>query len=412
MTAETFNPSLNPADWPEKPNERAAYLERLLHKVICVGCDTTPRSVWMGLLTGESNYGLKCNCWPELPKPVQQIYHVDERRWNMVKKEIARRPDDLPAITKKDVKDHLASKATDGELELFVRFCVSEELNPFAREAYLVKIQEQPAYIQVDYKVFLKRAHRDPDYRYYESGVVVLDANGELADRVGAMRGPNDTLYGGWVKVYMAGKDKPIEARVMLKNFEKRKRDGNLTSFWATMPEFMIEKVAINTGFRRAIRGLEDLLAAGGAMRVEMAEVEGEAVEALEAANEASEPPEDDPSVGGLYEPSELPLSPADEQALEQPTESDGGPPLFPPKQASESPESKPKITSETSLWKALEKFGLNKKEHTAAVEKLIGQPLAQAGSLQDVYDQVAHEHAERTYRTEQEQPAENTDST
>jgi phage recombination protein Bet len=285
----------------------------------------------MGLLTGESNYGLKCNCWPELPKPVQQIYHVDERRWNMVKKEIARRPDDLPAITKKDVKDHLASKATDGELELFVRFCVSEELNPFAREAYLVKIQEQPAYIQVDYKVFLKRAHRDPDYRYYESGVVVLDANGELADRVGAMRGPNDTLYGGWVKVYMAGKDKPIEARVMLKNFEKRKRDGNLTSFWATMPEFMIEKVAINTGFRRAIRGIEDLMAAGGAMRVEMAEVELAVPEAIEATDEVVEKPESDPTTGGLFESADS-LTPAEEQALEEPeqaAESGGKPHHF-----------------------------------------------------------------------------------
>ncbi len=77
MATKTFTASLDPGDWPEEPRERAAYLERLLDRVICVGCDTTPRTVWMGMLTGESNYGLKCNCWPKPAMIVRQSHQVD-----------------------------------------------------------------------------------------------------------------------------------------------------------------------------------------------------------------------------------------------------------------------------------------------------------------------------------------------
>jgi hypothetical protein len=77
MAAETISASLDPADWPENPRERAAYLDRLLDRVICVGCDTRPRKAWMGMLTGESNYGLRCNCWPKPAMIVRQSHQVD-----------------------------------------------------------------------------------------------------------------------------------------------------------------------------------------------------------------------------------------------------------------------------------------------------------------------------------------------
>ncbi len=78
--------------------------------------------------------------------------------------------------------------------------------------------------------------------------------------------------------------------------------------------------------------------------------------------------------------------------------ESDGGPALFPPEQASE-PSAKPKITTAAGLWKALGQLGLNKKDHTAAVDGLLGRrgfrPLAEE-NLQVIYDAVAQEHADR----------------
>jgi hypothetical protein len=77
MATKIFSASLDPTDWPEQPRERAAYLEKLLDRVICVGCDSTPRAVWMGMLSGESNYGLKCNCWPKPAMIVRQSHRVD-----------------------------------------------------------------------------------------------------------------------------------------------------------------------------------------------------------------------------------------------------------------------------------------------------------------------------------------------
>ena len=418
MPTKPFKGSLDPADWPTDTRERAVYLDRLLDRVICVGCDTTPRKAWMGMLTGELNYGLRCACWPEMPKPVQQIYHVDERRWNMVKNEMVRRPDDLPAITIQDVKEHLASKATDPELELFVRFCVSQDLNPFAREAHLIKIQGQPAYIQVDYKVLFRLAHRDPDYDRYKSGVTIL-VDDNVERRAGSMVLPAEQLVGGWCKVWMKGQPEPLEEEVGFTEFDTGQ------ALWKKKPGFMIEKVAITTAFRRAVRGIEDLMGAAAAMRVEAAEV-GPAI--TEAAVEY------DPTVGGLYEAPERqslgPNSPA-EAISEAPSmeeqgnlsdsdvfnegrgepENDGGPPLFPPGQASASPEAAPNLT-DTQLWKALREFGLNKKEHTAAVEKLIGQPLAETTNLQWVLEMVTNEHRERTYRKEQAGQIENTERT
>ncbi len=94
------------------------------------------------------------------------------------------------------------------------------------------------------------------------------------------------------------------------------------------------------------------------------------------------------------------------------PRESDGGPPFFPPAQ-----DALAKKLTEAQLWKALKEFGLNKKEHSAAIDALLERrgmkPLAQE-SLQAVYEAVAREHAERTeaaYRTEQADPIANTEA-
>ncbi len=389
MATKAFNASLNPADWPEKPSERAAYLERLLHKVICVGCDTTPRCVWMGMLTGESNYGLKCDCWPELPKPVQQIYHVDERRWNMVQKEIARRPNDLPAITKQDVKQHLASKATDGELELFVRFCISQELNPFAREAHLVKIEGQPAYIQVDYKVLFRLAHRDPDYLRYSSGVTIL-VDDNLERRTGSLVLPSEQLVGGWCKIWMKGHEEPIEEEVSFAEFNTGQ------SVWKKKPGFMIEKVAITTNFRRAVRGIEDLMGAAVAMRVEAAEVEVAVPDAIEApAGEMSE--EEDPTAG-LYEPASAPESHAEPVSADVGSEEPTDAPLFPPE-----PSQSRHFADAGAFRKALkDDFAL---ASTADVNEALDQaglgPLAELGNLDEAYAAITA-HREQPIETDQ----------
>lgn len=101
---------------------------------------------------------------------------------------------------------------------------------------------------------------------------------------------------------------------------------------------------------------------------------------------------------GWCNAPTDVRSSPAEADSeargTEEPTESDGASAFFP----------SATVTSEDSLWKALGGLGLNKKQHTVAVEKIIGGPLAEARDLQDVYNQMAHEHAERTRSAEQGQ--------
>ena len=37
---------------------------------ICGVCDSQPRIVWLGGLTGEKQYGMRCNCWQHPKYPV------------------------------------------------------------------------------------------------------------------------------------------------------------------------------------------------------------------------------------------------------------------------------------------------------------------------------------------------------
>ncbi len=272
MTTDARTVSPYPADWPEDTRERHAYLELVVRRFDCLVCKSQPRIAWMGMLTGESNHGLKCNCWSmednQLPKLAEPIHHTHERRWNMVRSEMARRPDALPEILVQDVKEQLSPNATDAELALFVRFCQSQDLNPFAREAHLVKIRDQPAYTVVDYKVLFRLAHRDPDYERYKAGIVILTDDDNIERRTGSMSLPGEQIVGGWCKVWMAGQPDPLEEEVSFAEFDTGQ------AVWNQKPGFMVEKTAITTLFRRAVRGIDELMRGTGTMRVEAADVE------------------------------------------------------------------------------------------------------------------------------------------
>ena len=311
--------SLDPADWPEDTRERHTYLEQIVRRFDCFVCKSQPRIAWMGMLTGEENYGLKCNCWTcegkQLPQLAKTVSHVNERRWNMVKTELARRPDALAIITEQDVREHLrVEDVTPGELALFVRFCNEQSLNPFALEAYLIKPQGKPAYTVVDYKVLFKYAHRDPDYKSYKAGIAVLTEDGNFERRTGSISLPGEIIVGGWCKVWLKGLDEPQEEEVSFAEFNTGQ------AVWKQKPGFMVEKAAITTVFRRAVRGIDDLMRGSGAMRIEAGDVQVAVAVAESAEVEAptvidNEPvarqPDDDPTAD-LYEQPAAKAAPAD----------------------------------------------------------------------------------------------------
>lgn len=157
-------------------------------------------------------------------------------------------------LSKKIVEDYISpnAKITDDEFMFFFQLCKVQRLNPFLKEAYIIKYGNQPATIVTDYKVLQQIADRNSGFDGVENGVVVEDKDGNVVERNGQVIASSDTLIGGWCKVYRKDRAKPFYVTVSLKEFEARKKDGSLNAQWNSKPCFMIEKVAKAHAFRVA----------------------------------------------------------------------------------------------------------------------------------------------------------------
>ena len=75
------------------------------------------------------------------------------------------------------VKKYLVSgggNVTDGEVMMFMSLCRYQHLNPFLREAYLIKYgSNDPATIVTGKDVFTKRADSNPNYKGKKAGIIV-----------------------------------------------------------------------------------------------------------------------------------------------------------------------------------------------------------------------------------------------
>ena len=152
-------------------------------------------------------------------------------------------------LTADTVKNYLVSgngNVTDQEVLMFIELCKAQHLNPFIREAYLIKFGNSPANIVVGKDVFLKRAHRNPDYEGMRAGIVIATKNGEIKEREGSLKAPGEDLIGGWCEVYVKDKKHPIKSIVSLEEYSKSQ------ATWKQMPMVMIRKCAIVTALREA----------------------------------------------------------------------------------------------------------------------------------------------------------------
>ncbi|MBR2304027.1 MAG: phage recombination protein Bet [Ruminococcus sp.] len=149
-----------------------------------------------------------------------------------------------PQIVKNYLVSGNADKVTDQEIMMFMMLCKHQHLNPFLREAYLIKYGTSPATIVTGKAAFEKRANRCENYEGFEAGVIVLHSNGELDYRAGTLVLTGEQLVGGWADVYVKNYRKPIRAEVSLNEYIGRKSDGTVNSQWAAKPATMIRKVA------------------------------------------------------------------------------------------------------------------------------------------------------------------------
>lgn len=153
------------------------------------------------------------------------------------------------------VKNYLVAgggQVTDQEVKLFIALCSAQKLNPFIKEAYLIKYGSSPATMVVSKDVYQKRADKHPDYEGKKAGIIVLDVNGSIDYRVGTFYMPaSENLVGGWCEVYRKNRQ-PERVEVSLDEYIGKKKDGTVNSQWSGKPATMIRKVAVAQALREA----------------------------------------------------------------------------------------------------------------------------------------------------------------
>ena len=150
-----------------------------------------------------------------------------------------------PEIVTKYLKRGNA-ELTDQEITLFINLCKFQKINPFVGEAYAIKFGSEFQMI-VGYDTYKRRAEDNAAYRGRKSGITVLRGQ-EIVQKEGCCLYPNETLVGGWCRVYRMLHDKEVEDIVEVSLAEYNKKQAN----WNTKPATMIQKVAVSQALRAA----------------------------------------------------------------------------------------------------------------------------------------------------------------
>jgi len=139
------------------------------------------------------------------------------------------------------------SRITPQETMMFLSLCKYQKLNPFVKEAYIIKFGSAPAQIVVSKEAFMKRAESNPNYAGMKAGCIAIgEDDDEPKYRKGAFILPDETLVGGWAEIYRTDREIPTRIELSLKEFNKGQ------STWKTMPATMIRKTAIVNALREA----------------------------------------------------------------------------------------------------------------------------------------------------------------
>lgn len=158
-----------------------------------------------------------------------------------------------PATVKQYLVSGDAKNVTDQEVGMFLKLCEGQKLNPFLREAHLVKYGNQAATMIVGKDAFTKRAEANDNYKGTKSGIIVVNLNKEIQEREGTfyLKG-REELVGGWARVSFKNDKEDVYNTVSLDEYIGRKKDGSVTSMWSTKPATMIRKVALVQALRDA----------------------------------------------------------------------------------------------------------------------------------------------------------------
>jgi phage recombination protein Bet len=149
-------------------------------------------------------------------------------------------------LTNENVRKYICPTATDNELFMFLKLCEARNLNPFIKEAYLVKYNNSPATLIVGKDAFTKKAEDHPAFDGFEAGIIIKADDGKLTYRAGQFVDKGEHLVGGWADVHRNDRKVAFRSEVSMTEYNTGK------SSWAKIPATMIRKVALVQALREA----------------------------------------------------------------------------------------------------------------------------------------------------------------
>lgn len=140
-------------------------------------------------------------------------------------------------LTPNDVRKYISTdeRVTDKEVFLFLKLCQAQKLNPFVKEAYLIKYGSETAQMVVGKETFLKRAEASKDF----DGFDITD-KGKIPE------------YSVTCKIYRKNLEHPIMVTVDYSEYVGTTKTGNINRMWKNKPKTMLRKVALMQGLREA----------------------------------------------------------------------------------------------------------------------------------------------------------------
>lgn len=193
-------------------------------------------------------------------------------------------------LTSEDIRDLISDnpKVTDRECVLFASMCKNYGIDPFIKEAYLVKYKDNPAQMIVGKDYWMKQAGKHQQYDGMESGVTVAKGDGSLERREGTLVGQrSEKLVGGWARVFRKDRTHPSFCEVSLAEYSTGRsmwKEADQGGKPATMIAKVAEVQALRKAFPETFSGLYD--------RSEMGDGGPQEVEATYEAPEAPQQPQ------------------------------------------------------------------------------------------------------------------------
>jgi len=140
-------------------------------------------------------------------------------------------------LTPNDVRKYISTdeRVTDKEVFLFLKLCQAQKLNPFVKEAYLIKYGTETAQMVVGKETFLKRAEQNKEFDGYD-----ITDKGKIPE------------YSVTCKVYRKNLTHPITVTADYTEYVGTTKTGNINRMWKNKPKTMLRKVALMQGLREA----------------------------------------------------------------------------------------------------------------------------------------------------------------